>query len=966
MTRGVDFLRHTNFKFELWQILLSLSITAGCSAALLYQVISSGFLSLHNFNDRTIGIVIFAAIDASHRTILYVGIWIFAFILFCVLLLILVFINEKYLKQTPFELEKSLFFYLSLFSVVTFFLYAVSQQEVFISIYKITFLILCLVGCLVVSKLYAVRQKNNQFLDIFSTPGNITLSFVIPYVCIFCYWIFFDQTFSYSDIYLLFYALLWVVFIGGYYAANKYLERKKVTYRLLENSLIPSVIPLLFIPLSVPLSNELQYTLSGSYQILPSTLAKLIAIVLIAISICIFCYSLKRHNESLDGSLYVNYIYFPLILISAGLFQNYHHFLNLGTFDIFHHGELLISPQQLFVFHNLPFVHIFPTHGLLEMSYQVLYILVNGYTPLQPLVWNWIPVLIGMAILYFVLSKLTTPLFAFLLCLLLPVFSIISAGELYLFCLFPVFTLCWLIKKPDFLRFSVHWTVILFLFLWRLDFGAAAFVGTCFILAVLFVKEILYAPNIPWTNFKMIVKSFFCVCSIAFICYCILLFISHQNILNTILANIQICLYQAPVQAYSTFFNSLSFSVILEYVIFPVIALIFVISFVFDQLVRNQDRNETRLILTFLAVTTLALSIRTVQRHSMLEGFNAILYPLLLILLPLNFEIRRKQIQQIAIVFLFLIYVIVVPSFAIIFPSENTRFFEYHNWTNKENRIIGDQSSYKNLNSFMVNTLPPNDTFYDFSNAPLIDVFTNKEFIPYLIPNIYQSSEINQKNTLEKLENKYEQKRIPLVLFKQGNGWDYVDNVPNEIRSYRIAEFVYLHYKPVGYIDGRYQIWIADNSNNLSIQQLMQQPGFTPSTTISQNFDLQQLPYIWGTYDPLMAVSKTAILENVTNTPVSLKSDQRFSFPINPEFDKSTGNYLYLQLNGTEPSVITVTYGENNTNSFSFSTEHTSKYENYLVRVSTQWEWMNASVDKISITSSNDTELNAMNIRKGD
>ena len=495
----------------------------------------------------------------------------------------------------------------------------------------------------------------------------------------------------------------------------------------------------------------------GSYHILPNYLAKFFTIFLICISILFFIRNITRKTEPLKEFSYSNYFYFPLILISMGLFQYYNHFFNLGTYDTFHQGELLISPQQFFEFHGLPFVNIFPTHGLLEMSYQILYSLVNGYAPIQSLLWFWIPILIGMTILYFVLSKLTVPIFAFLMCLFLPIFSIFldhSSGELYFFCLLPVFTLCWLIKKPDFLRSCVHWFMVLFLILWRLDFGAAAFVATCFILAVMLAKEFIYHKSTGWINFKITMKSLFSVFGIGIFCYCILLFVYDQNVLDTIMVNIQMCLYQAPVQAYGTIFNKLTFEVILEYVIFPIVALISVIYFVFDQIVLNKKNSETRIILAFLAVVTLALSIRTIQRHSMVEGFNAILFPLLFILLPLNFEIRKKQIKHIAIIFLFLVYIIAIPSFGIILPNENTNFFEYHNWTSKDSRVIGDASLYKNLTVLMRNTLKPNETFFDFSNAPLIYVFTDKEFIPYLIPNIYQSSEINQKNTLDKLEKR--------------------------------------------------------------------------------------------------------------------------------------------------------------------------------------------------------------------
>ena len=259
----IDFLRQTKFKFELWQILLSLSITAGSSAFLLYQSIFSGFLNLNNFNDRTIGIVIFNAIDASHRTFLYVGIWVFAFLLFCTTLLIFVFINEKYFKQLSLEFEKELLFYLSLFSVASLFLYALSRQEIFISSYKIFLIFLCLVGCLIVLKIYATRQKNGFFLDLFSTPAMVIISFVVPFVCIFVYWILLDRIFSYSAFHLYLFAAIWIIFVLGLYSISKHLERNFFPPRKIENSLSKPLIFLLLIPLSVPLSNELQYTLSG-------------------------------------------------------------------------------------------------------------------------------------------------------------------------------------------------------------------------------------------------------------------------------------------------------------------------------------------------------------------------------------------------------------------------------------------------------------------------------------------------------------------------------------------------------------------------------------------------------------------------------------------------------------------------------------------------------------------------------
>jgi hypothetical protein len=961
-------LKQGKHQYELWQILLSISFAAGSTAFLLYQIITTDYLSLQNFNDRTIGIAILTATDAARRTSLYIGVYAVAFLLFCVLLFTFIYLNEQYLKKIAIDFEKDLLFYLALFSIGALFLFSLSLQQVFLTEYKIFFILLLLVGIIIASHYYGFIRKKPIFCEIFSSPGIVIFSFVMPYCCIFIYWIFFNQAFLFSDIHLMLYVILWFFFMAGYYQIIAYCNRKSIDRTVINVSLIKSAIPLLIIPFCVPISNELQYTLSGIYPVTPDTISKIFVLALVVIAACIFWLSLRQQKGFVDTFSYIENFYFPLIIVSWGIFRYYQHFLEMGSYDIFHNGELLISPQQLFSFSNLPFIGNLPTHGFSEMSYQIFYSLVNGYTPVQPLIWNWIPVLIGMLLFYFFLSKMTTPLFAFLSIIFIPIFGIVDSSGFfyYSFCLFPIFTLIWLMKKPDFFRFSIHWLIILALFIWRIDFGAAACVGTIIIFTVILIRDYLHIKNTPLETLKNLITSFIVINGLAVLCYSLVLYLSGKPVLTTILVNIQFFNFQASLLAYQAIFSKFSFIVTLEYIILPIIALGLVLSFVWDQIVDNHRYREPQLILVFLALVTLALSIRSVQRHSLIEDYVSLFFPLLLILLPVSFEIKKKKTQYVAVLLLFFMYLIAFPAFAVLAPNENTQFFEYHTWAGKENRVIDNKTEYQNITGFIDTTLIKNETFFDFSNAPLIYVFTNKEFIPYLIPNLYQSSEIIQNDTIQRLDKKYQQNQVPIVIFKQGNWWDHVDDVPNEIRSYQITEYIYLHYRPIGFIDGKYQIWAADNIDEIRITQFEKQPGFTPITTISQSFDLQKLPYIWGTYDPLNAVSKTRILQNVSITPVAMKRGKTYSFSVNPDIDKSSGNYLYLIMKGSQQSLITIKYGKNDADNYTFLTEPTSKYENYLVRISTQWDWMNATVEKISITSSEDIELSEMNIRKGD
>lgn len=958
-----------NFHFQIWQILTSIAFTAGSAGAILSYLLSQDFLTLHNFHDRTIGIVILTATDASRRTELYVCIWIYAFLVFCAILLCLAFITKKYLKNLSVDFERKMFFCLSLFSMGSLCLFALSQQTRFLSNYLFLMMLLSLVGIIVILKIVARENGNTDVQDLFSNANIIIVSFIVPYISIIIYWIFSDQKFlKYTDFDLILYAIIWAFFVAVYYFIRTASKKKKSTEAILDDSLIKSFVPLLIIPAAIPLSNELQYTLAGSIEVLPATLTKLSTILLIIIAICIFFVNLKRQRKEsiVSGSSCIQYLYFPMILLSAGLFQYHRHFSNMKTYDIFHDGERLIPAQQLFEFHKLPFIDLLPTHGLSALFDQLLFSLINGYSPVQPITWSWIAILISIVILYFAFSKLTTPIFAFFFCLFLPGIAIVGTGEPYIFCLVSVFTLIWAIKKPSFSRFCLHWLMILFLVVFRLDFGPAAMVGTIFVLSVLLLRDRINHRTDNALPLKVLFLSALCTFGIAFIAYCGLLYLSGNNIFSTLSVNIQFITYQAPIQAYQRFYNEMSFKVILEYIVFPIIALFFIAYFVLDHIFCNHERKETQIILAFIAAMTLALSIRTVQRHSMAEGFNAILYPLLLILIPLNLKFRGKQLQYIAIIGLLILYIIVVPSFSVIAPNKNVKLFEYHPWTPDESRIIDDRSNYRNLTDFLGNTLAPDETFYDFSNAPLIYVFTNREFVQYLIPNIYQSSEVPQYDTIRRLDTLYQQQSVPIVLFKQSNWWDQVDGVPNEIRSYRITEYIYSHYRPAGYIDNKFQIWVGNYENNLSIRQFEQQRGFTPATNFAQIFRLKRLPYIWGTYDPYHAVSETVVLANLTDSRILIAKGKIYTFPVDPDIDKSSGNYLYLRMNGSQISNVTVLYGATVSDAFVFTTEPTSKEENYLIRLSSQWKWMDSRIENISIKSDRNIELLEMNIRKGD
>ena len=144
------------------------------------------------------------------------------------------------------------------------------------------------------------------------------------------------------------------------------------------------------------------------------------------------------------------------------------------------------------------------------------------------------------------------------------------------------------------------------------------------------------------------------------------------------------------------------------------------------------------------------------------------------------------------------------------------------------------------------------------------------------------------------------------------------------------------------------------------------QYGLTATDGFYQQFNLIKLPYIWGTYDADNAALKTKILEEVLDNPVELNANKTITLRFSPDFDKSSGNYIHLRVRAPENSTLTIAYGDTGNSKVFFELIPSDHLEDYLVRISSQWEWMSQAIDSLLITSTGDLELENVWIRKGD
>jgi len=140
-------------------------------------------------------------------------------------------------------------------------------------------------------------------------------------------------------------------------------------------------------------------------------------------------------------------------------------------------------------------------------------------------------------------------------------------------------------------------------------------------------------------------------------------------------------------------------------------------------------------------------------------------------------------------------------------------------------------------------------------------------------------------------------------------------------------------------------------------------PFYNAKNTIKQDFSMIMLPYVWGNYDKKINkhfpeeqqhIADNLVLE--VGNPITLKLDS--------EIDKSSGNYIYFCINTTNPGTMTLKYGNDIINSCNFNIV-TGEY-NYLVRVSSQYNWVNEPQAWLEIVSDIPVTVKRVSVLKGD
>lgn len=149
--------------------------------------------------------------------------------------------------------------------------------------------------------------------------------------------------------------------------------------------------------------------------------------------------------------------------------------------------------------------------------------------------------------------------------------------------------------------------------------------------------------------------------------------------------------------------------------------------------------------------------------------------------------------------------------------------------------------SYRDFKIFLDENLNPDQTFLDFSNTPMLYYYCEREIPGYFNQNLQNTvDDYLQLHLLSYLNPK----KVPVVAFSNfpPSWFDATDGVPNTMRYYLIAEYIFENYQPYGIINNR-SIWIEKSLNpEWDIKE------FDNSYNKVQQYRYQKAAYYTGQY----------------------------------------------------------------------------------------------------------------------
>jgi hypothetical protein len=731
--------------------------------------------------------------------------------------------------------------------------------------------------------------------------------------------------------------------------------------------IVYSLVPLAFAPFASLLKDEIFLIFKGKgMDVAPTPIFICIWIILIAI--IFFRYKRISKNVTKQNQLsftsLVGKSYFPLFIFSIVSYTFYsHYFLRESMQDMFEPANHYLPIMEFSKWGTVPVIEKFNSHVLSDIVFSGIYAFFNDIKVNDLELYDFLHHTF-MAILYYYLIRVLTrsPYIALYVILFFPFYYALCPYE-HAFAALGIVVFYKILEEKQTIRnYILLFSTLVFLILWRIDVGFPC---------LLILPPILFYYHFNSSSFRINFKTMFKALAITGIVFSgITIIISALRGVNLFAKVPYILNYISSAQTYgytSTGDANMA-SYKMHYYIFPVcVALIFIYMLIkFRELSKTKPQRLAFLALMVICGYYFINFQRGLVRHSFIERIDSLVSSFIYIILAGSvfiFLYKQKGYVKTVLVVLVLFFSLLnykLPSVngsVSVFETTMSKLLKpVTNLDTLKSRTIisftGDSklNDKKEVISFLNHNLKENETFIDFTNTSLLYFYTGKPTPSYFYQNpICSHNDWLQDKFIEDLKDY----NTPYLLFDFVKGPNHMDEVPNNFRHYRMAEYFYKTFEPDTIIE-EVRIWRRINS---TAHKSKQDTITDRSVRRYKKYELVKLPYIWGNFDSKGDEKKLYRHKDTATISSYYSRLQRI-----PLLDKSSGNTLLLKLKNLSDKdhTLSLFFGSVQKNDWSvikFTVLKSEATLNYAIRISACYSWIHEDVNHFWMTAEEENKV---------
>lgn len=765
-------------------------------------------LILESFS-RQIGTAVINGYDVQKMIkSFYSTFWIFVFSL-----LSLTFVFNKLYETRKSERNFKTFDFLNVFSVIAILNFSFAsisyfnKGSIFLTDYSFSISLSCIF--LFFSYLYLFFNIDRYYtFDYFNKIFISVLGFS-----------FFVTYLLKINVFLLFFSSIFLIFSLGYVVFSKrQLLKQLFNYEIFLFSIMPILTSLLI---------ELMFILNQHevFIIHPKRFLGTVFLILEVMGLIISVLAIRSQIiELVIGKILDKTVIYPLFVVGiAALVSQPALQFHLNA-DIFESANYSILITDFLKFGRLPIVEHYGGHMMSDVLGGIVYGLLNGnvfeagFNPYS----TWFHFIFFSLIAYFFFGSITSRTISLFFVLLL-YFPIRDSMVYSLHGLIILAATARFLKNETKFNAFLIWFAFILSTLYRLDIGYAyisailvSFVIYCFVYnKINTVKILLYT-------------LIFTILSLGFI-WCLLCLVKEINPFSRLLEFIAIS-SSNPSWAYAFNLGDQSKLFFLwTYFVTPFLVLTILCVVLFSKKFRSQVYKKHWFLLLALCFSYLFNFPRCLVRHSAAEFSPFMNWTSYLVFAIFILLLKRKRYDlfYIILVFILCMHDFIRTGNILLHPTYlDCLIKKDKNIGTKNEKIVrgvlnSNLSKTIQLKNMFDKLLGDNETYLDFTDTTFMYSAIGRECPVYVSQSpAMMSKEFSQLQFINEIESRKD--TVPLALLPYDNfylSWG-LDGVANNVRYYKVAEYIYQNYRPLCIIDDNAVLWCRNDRYNSFLKKI--------------------------------------------------------------------------------------------------------------------------------------------------